>query len=94
MALGVFIGLTPTIPFWYLIQYEIGRTLLGMTGNPFLVSDYGVLSILEAGWHILYPLLVGGLLTAAFFVIPSYFITLHTVRIVRKRNAEPAEPSA
>jgi hypothetical protein len=127
MALGVFIGVTPTIPlhtalvmvsclifrqnitaamlgatiisnpltipFLYLAAYELGVLVLGLGANPFVLADYGVRSILEIGWHILYPLMVGGVILAVLFTVPSYFITRHVVVKLRNRNAEPAEPA-
>jgi len=127
MTLGVFIGVTPTIPFHtalvmlsclalrqnitaallgativsnpftipflYLAQYELGVIVLGMPANPFTVAGYDIRSILEIGLHILYPLLVGGLILAALFAVPSYFLTRHAVVRMRSRYAEPVEPS-
>ncbi len=127
MSLGVFIGVTPTIPFhtalimvicllfrqnitaailgatimsnpltipfFYLAEYEIGRLILGMTDNPFILDNYDIRSILEAGWHILSPLLAGGFLLAVLFAVPAYFITHHLVVRIRGNHAEPVEPS-
>jgi len=127
MALGVFIGVTPTIPLHtalvmvsclifrqnitaamlgatiisnpltipllYLAAYELGVLALGLGANPFVMADYDVRSILEIGWHILYPLIVGGVILAILFTVPTYFITRHVVVKLRNRNAEPAEPS-
>lgn len=127
MALGVFIGATPTIPFHtvlvmvsclalrqnitaailgatiisnpltipflYLAAYELGVVVLGLSANPFAVASYDIRSILEIGLHILYPLLVGGMLLAVAFAVPSYFITRHAVVRMRTRHAEPVEPS-
>jgi uncharacterized protein (DUF2062 family) len=127
MALGVFIGVTPTIPFHtalimvicllfrqnitaailgatiisnpvtipflYLAGYEVGRIVLGVSENPFNVTNYDVRSLLEIGWHIVYPLMVGGLLLAVVFTVPSYFITYHAVVKLRNRNVEPIEPA-
>lgn len=127
MALGVFIGVTPTIPFHtalimvicllfrqnitaailgatiisnpvtipflYLAGYEVGRIVLGISESPFNVTGYDVRSLLEIGWHIVYPLMVGGLLLAAVFTVPSYFITYHAVVKLRTRNVEPIEPA-
>jgi uncharacterized protein (DUF2062 family) len=67
--------------------------MLGLGTNPFVMADYDVRSILEIGWHILYPLMVGGLLLACVFTVPSYFITRHAVVVLRNRNVEPSEPS-
>ncbi len=127
MALGVFIGVTPTIPFhtalvmvsclvfrqnitagmlgatiisnpltipfFYLAEYELGIAVLGLDPNPFVLADHDVRAILEIGWHILYPLVVGGLILACLFAVPSYFITRHAVGKLRTRYVEPAEPS-
>jgi hypothetical protein len=127
MTLGVFIGVTPTIPFHtalvmvsclafrqnitaavlgativsnpltipflYLAAYELGVVVLGMPANPFSVTRYDLQSILEIGMHILYPLQVGGLLLAAAFAVPSYFLSRQAVVKMRSRNAEPVEPS-
>jgi uncharacterized protein len=127
MALGVFIGVSPTIPFhtaaimvicllfrqnitaailgatiisnpltipfFYLAEYEIGRLILGISENPFTITSYDIRSILEIGWHILYPLMVGGFLLAVIFTVPSYFIAYHAVVKLRNRNVESVEPS-
>ena len=127
MALGVFIGVTPTIPFhtalvmvsclifrqnitagmlgatiisnpltipfFYLAEYELGVLALGMDPNPFALADYDVRAILEIGLHILYPLMVGGLILACLFAVPSYFISRHAVVKLRNRYVEPGEPS-
>ena len=127
MALGVFIGVSPTIPFHtalimvicllfrqnitaamlsatiisnpltipflYLSEYEIGRIVLGVSDNPFHVTSYDVRSLLEIGWHIVCPLMLGGFLLALIFTVPSYFITYHAVVKLRNRNVEPVEPS-
>ena len=127
MALGVFIGVTPTIPlhtalvmvsclifrqnitaamlgatiisnpltipFLYLAEYELGVLMLGLGENPFVLTGYDVRSILEIGWHILYPLMVGGVILAVLFTVPSYFITYHFIAKMRNRNVEPSEPS-
>ena len=82
-----------TIPFLYLAAYELGVLVLGLGANPFVLADYDVRSILEIGWHILSPLMVGGVILAVLFTVPTYFITRHVVVKLRNRNAEPAEPS-
>ncbi|MGE5843783.1 MAG: DUF2062 domain-containing protein [Syntrophaceae bacterium] len=127
MALGVFIGVTPTIPFhtalvmvsclifrqnitagmlgativsnpltipfFYLAEYELGILVLGLDPNPFALTDYDVRAILEIGLHILYPLMVGGLILACLFIVPSYFISRYAVVNLRNRYVEPSEPS-
>jgi hypothetical protein len=127
MTLGVFIGVTPTIPFhtalvmvsclifrqnitagmlgatiisnpltipfFYLAEYELGILVLGLDPNPFALTDYDVRAILEIGLHILYPLMVGGLILACLFTVPSYFISRYAVINLRNRYVEPSEPS-
>jgi len=82
-----------TIPFLYLAAYELGAVVLGLSANPFAVASYDIRAILEIGLHILYPLLVGGLLLAVAFAVPSYFLTRHAVVRMRTSHAEPVEPS-
>jgi len=120
MAIGVFIGVTPTIPFhtamivavgvtfkqnitagylgswlisnpvtapaFYFFQYELGRLLLGMEGPPWVVPDFSVSGIFDLGGHILFPLLIGGIVTAPFFAIPAYFLTRRFVSSLRARE--------
>jgi uncharacterized protein len=83
-----------TIPFFYLAEYELGRFLLGMAENPFVFTDYDVRSILEIGWRLLYPLMVGGVVLAVLFAVPSYFITYLSIAKMRNRHVEPSEPAA
>ncbi len=120
MAVGVFIGVTPTIPFhttliilfslmwkhnltsaylgswlisnpvtipiFYVGQYELGKYLLGMAHTDFTLMDYSLHSILSMGWHIILPLLTGGLVMAPFFAIPAYFITYRVLLSLRKKK--------
>ena len=120
VATGVFIGVTPTIPFhtaliilfgllfkhnltaaylgsWlisnpltipilYFSQYELGRYLLGMTHAQLVLTDCSLQAILSTGWHILLPLLTGGIVTAPFFAIPAYFIAYRMVLALRKES--------
>ncbi len=124
MAIGVFIGVTPTIPFhtlaiiflcllfrqnmtaallgatcisnpltipvFYLSQYELGRLLLNYESLKVTFSDYSLKSILELGWHILYPLQVGGFLMAVVLTVPAYIITYRAVAALRSKYAESA----
>jgi uncharacterized protein (TIGR03546 family) len=82
-----------TIPFLYMAAYKLGVLVLGLGANPFVLTDYDVRSILEIGWHILYPLMVGGVILAFLFTVPSYFITCHFIAKMRNRNVEPSKPA-
>lgn len=119
MAIGVFIGVTPTIPFhtaliillcfvlkknitaaylgsWlisnpltipflYTTQYSLGKYLLG-NGYPIVASERTLMSLIETGGDMLFPLLAGGLVMAPFFALLAYFITYNVIVRVRKRH--------
>ncbi len=118
MAIGVFVGVTPTIPFhtamliliavlfkqnvtaaylgswvisnpitipfFYFVQYELGRYILGTAPADFNVTCLSIQYILGIGWHIAKPLLLGGIIMAPFFAVPAYFITHHALQAIRK----------
>lgn len=120
MALGIFIGVTPTIPFhtlliillgvllkqnitsaylgswiisnpltipfFYVIEYQIGEHLLGFHVNPLLLSDYSLINIASLGWQIIIPLLAGGIVLAPIFAFPAYFITHRLIIAVRRKR--------
>lgn len=120
MAIGVFVGVTPTIPFhtamlvliavffkqnvtaaylgswvisnpitipfFYFMQYEIGRCVLGTAPADFNVTGLSIQYIFGIGWLIAKPLLLGGIIMAPFFAVPAYFITHHAVLAIRKKN--------
>lgn len=120
MAIGIFIGATPTIPFhtiliailtfllrqnftaaylgsWlisnpltipflYLTQYHLGRCLLGNDNLQVGFSDYSIWHIVNTGWCVASPLLIGGIIMAPFFAVPAYFITYKAVVAIRKKH--------
>jgi uncharacterized protein len=120
LAMGVFIGVTPTIPFhtaliiliglvwkhnltsaylgswlisnpltipiFYFGQYELGRFLLGSPGVQLNITDYSLQSLLALGWHIVLPLLIGGLIMAPIFAIPAYFIGYRAIISLRENR--------
>lgn len=120
MAIGVFVGVTPTIPFhtallilitvlskqnvtaaylgswivsnpvtiplFYFIQYEIGHHLLGMASIDTNLAVLSIQQIINIGWHIALPLLLGGIIMAPVFAVPAYFIAHHTVLTIRKKT--------
>jgi len=120
-AIGVFIGVTPTIPFhttliiavgvlfkqnimagylgswlisnpltipvFYFCQYELGRLLLGIQAGAWVMPELTVAGIMNIGWHILIPLLVGGVVSAPFFAVPAYFFARRLAVAGRHREA-------
>jgi len=124
MAIGVFIGVTPTIPFhtvlilfltpffrqnltaamlgawimnpltiplFYFAEYEIGKFVLGLQHLEIVLHAYSVDELLKAGWHIFYPLLIGGVILAPVFALPAYFITHKYVLALRKKNEKDGD---
>lgn len=120
LAIGVFIGVTPTIPFhtamiivvavlfkqnitagclgswlisnpvtiplFYFFQYELGRLILGLQKSAWALNDYSLESVMNLGWHILFPLLIGGIIMAPFFAVPAYFLARRFVVVIRERK--------
>ena len=120
LAIGVFIGVTPTIPFhtliiivccfalkknitaaylgsWlisnpltlpflYVTQYRLGKHLLGNGYPRCLLQNYSLVNLIEKGWNVMLPLLLGGIIMAPFFAVPTYFIAQKILITVRKKN--------
>lgn len=84
--LGAWIMNPVTIPFFYFAEYELGKLVLGLQHLDIVIDTFSVDEILEAGWHIFYPLQIGGVLLAPVFALPAYFITHRYVLALRKKN--------
>jgi hypothetical protein len=83
-----------TLPVFYLLEYELGRLLLGWERFAIVFNDLNVGNILEIGWEIFCPLQIGGLILAPFFAVPAYFITYHAIMAVRgRRDADCKGPA-
>jgi len=124
MAIGVFIGVTPTIPFhtiiiifltmlfrqnltaamlgawimnpitiplFYFVEYEIGKLVLGSQHLEIVLHAYSVDELMAVGWHIFYPLQIGGILLAPVFALPAYFITHKYALAFRKKNGRDGD---
>lgn len=84
--LGAWIMNPLTIPFFYFAEYEIGKIVLGLQHLEIVLNTCSMDEILAAGWHIFYPLQIGGIILAPFFALPAYFITHRSVLAFRKKN--------
>lgn len=124
MAIGVAIGLTPTIPlhlvlgiflafllgksklaaavgsqvanpvllpFIYLLDYRVGQEITGVSRSSLGSVDFSASSVLNLGWEIYYPLLVGGIVVGSLSVIPTYFLTKKIVLFYRERRRRRLE---
>ena len=75
-----------TIPFFYVSQYHLGKYLLGNGWQEIVFTDYSIWDIMNTGWNIACPLLLGGFIMAVVFAIPAYFISYRAVVIIRGRR--------
>lgn len=117
MALGVFVGVTPTIPFhtaiivalgllcrlnltaaylgsWivsnpltipllYYSEYQLGRRLLGIGADSWVLKEYSLHAFGTLGWGVLAPLLAGGLILAPLFAAAAYGLTSRLLKRIR-----------
>jgi uncharacterized protein (DUF2062 family) len=75
-----------TIPFLYVTQYRLGKYLLGDGYPRCLVQEYSLLNLIQKGWDVILPLLLGGIIMAPFFAVPAYFIAHKILLTVRKKH--------
>jgi hypothetical protein len=85
-AIGVWVSNPLVLPFVYFLDYEVGRVITGTTPPSFVISDFSIHNLIELGWDIFYPLLIGGLITGLALAIPSYFITKRVITLYRERR--------
>ena len=85
-AMGVWVSNPLLLPFVYLLDYKLGRIVTRTTPPPFTMSDFSIHKIIELGWGISFPLIVGGLLLGFICAIPSYFITKRGVTLYREKR--------
>jgi uncharacterized protein (DUF2062 family) len=99
VALGIFIGMTPTFGFQmaialffaYLLRENRLAALLGVwVTNPLTAPiiytieyEIGRIAYSKLGWDIMFPLWVGGLLAGVILGALSYFLTLRMVPAVK-----------
>ena len=74
MAIGVFIAVTPTIPFFYYGSYRLGRFVLGYPQLA-LPADYSLISLMKLGRHVTVAMLHGGVLLGILPGLLAYFLT-------------------
>ena len=82
-----------TIPFLYVIEYQLGKFLLKGNQCQLVLNDYTMYNIINMGWNVAYPLLVGGFILAPLFAIPAYFIAHRAVLAIRKRHGKTWDTS-
>jgi len=85
-AMGVWVSNPLLLPFVYLLDYKLGRMITRTNPPSFAVSDFSIHKIIELGWRISFPLIVGGLILGLICAIPSYFITKRVVNLYREKR--------
>ncbi len=85
-AMGVWVSNPLFLPFVYLLDYRLGRMITRTNPPSFAVSGFSIHKIIELGWGISFPLIVGGLILGLICAIPSYFITKRVVILYREKR--------
>ena len=85
-AMGVWISNPLVLPFIYLLDYKLGRMITRTTPPSFAVSDFSIHKMIEMGWWISFPLIVGGLVLGLICAIPSYYITKRLIILYREKR--------
>jgi hypothetical protein len=82
-AAGVWLTNPLTIPVLYGLNYYIGATILGHESTFRVNGELTLETLLEAGSHVWWSLIVGGAITGAVVGLASYYPTLFVVRTGR-----------
>jgi len=90
-AMGVWVSNPLLLPFVYLLDYKLGRMVTRTTPPSFAMSDFSIHKIIELGWGISYPLIVGGFILGLICAIPSYFVTKKIVILYREKRRKRSD---
>jgi uncharacterized protein (DUF2062 family) len=90
-AMGVWVSNPLLLPFVYFLDYKLGRMITRTTVPSVAVSDFSIHKIIELGWGISLPLIVGGFILGVICAIPSYFITKQIVILYREKRRKRFE---
>ena len=90
-AMGVWVSNPLFLPFVYLLDYRLGRMITRTNPPSFEVSGFSIHKIIELGWGISFPLIVGGLILGLICAIPSYFITKKMVILYREKRRKRSD---
>jgi len=90
-AMGVWVSNPLFLPFVYLLDYKLGRMITRTNPPSFAVSDFSIHKMIELGWGISFPLIVGGFVLGLICAIPSYFITKRLVILYREKRRKRSD---
>jgi uncharacterized protein (DUF2062 family) len=82
--LGTSIGNPFTFSFIFMLDYKVGRWILGGDTANLRPVSFHPSQILESGWNILLPMSIGGLIVGLAAAILAYYISNPLVRGVQK----------
>ena len=89
-ALGVWVGNPFMLPFVYLLDYKVGQFITGTAAPPFPFSGFSITHLVELGWTLYYPLLIGGLVVGLIAFFPAYFFIKQILVLYRKKRRNRA----
>ncbi len=90
-ALGSQVGNPFFLPFIYILDYKFGQVFTGTHGPSLMLNDFSASSILNLGWDIYYPLLVGGGVVGFLSILPTYLVSRKLVILSRERRRRRSE---
>jgi uncharacterized protein (DUF2062 family) len=90
-ALGVWVANPFFLPFIYVLDYKVGQGITGATPPSLAMSNFSIPGLVQLGWDISYPLLLGGTVTGFLCAIPSYFITKRIILLYQEKRRQRKE---
>ena len=90
-AMGVWVSNPLLLPFVYFLDYKLGRMITRTTPPSFAVSGFSIQKMIELGWGISFPLIVGGFVLGLICAIPSYYITKRVVILYREKRRKRSD---
>ncbi|MDY0188365.1 MAG: DUF2062 domain-containing protein [Syntrophus sp. (in: bacteria)] len=82
-----------TIPLLYITEYRIGLLILGRGTGDLVLTEYSLTALLQLGWAVIVPLLVGGVVLAAFLSVPAYFLSYRLICAIREKRPHEIHPA-
>ncbi len=84
--LALWINNPITIPFIYFADYKIGELILGEAGVRGTALGFSITHLINLGWRMALPLLVGGAILGIASAIPVFFISRRLYIAYRKQR--------
>ncbi len=77
-----------SMPFIYLLDYKLGQVVTGGAALDFSNVTFSISRLINLGWSLSYPLLIGGLITGLIGAIPAYFLTRRLILHYRQQRLQ------